>query len=387
MQVEISQAFEAEFGARPDFLVRAPGRVDVIGTHTDYNDGWVLPAAIDHFVHLAVRRHDEPSVTIRALDMNEKVTFSLTDLEAQKAEIPSWATYPAGVAWSLQNAGFSTPGCQVTLESKVPIGAGLSSSAAVEVAYAMAWKQMGGWEASRMTLAQLCQKAENQYVGVNSGLMDQFASLHGQKGKALLLDCRTLDWEATPLPSDVILVVVDTATRRSLTTSHYNERRADCEAAVEALRPHIPDIKALRDVSPEQFEQLKMEIPEQPRMRAAHIINENRRVREAAEALRGGDVIRLGQLMDESQISSRDLFEASGPELDAMWKVAHGHPARLGGRFSGAGWAGCMVFLVSAEGSEDFNSFLSMGYKQVTGLDATMYPMRAADGATVIEEP
>ena len=249
----------------------------------------------------------------------------------------------------------------------------------------MAWKQLGGWEASRMTLARLCQKAENQYVGVNTGLMDQFASLHGQAGKALLFDCRTLDWEATPLPAEVLLVIADTGTRRSLTTSHYNERRADCEAAVEALRRSIPGISALRDVSPEQFEQLKSEVPEQPRLRAEHIINENRRVLAAAEALKAGDVARLGGLMDESQISSRDLFEASGPQLDAMWKAAHGHPARLGGRFSGGGWAGCMVFLVSADGSDDFSEYLVREYHKLTGLDARLYPLRAADGAMVMD--
>ena len=385
MPVEIAQAFEAQFGGRPDFWVRAPGRVDVIGTHTDYNQGWVLPAAIDRYVSLAVRARPEPQVTVKALDMSQEATFPLDDLETCKPALPDWALYPAGVAWSLHQAGLSTPGFQAAFASNVPIGAGLSSSAAVEAAHVMAWKQLGGWDATRMTLAQLCQQAENQYVGVNTGLMDQFASLHGQAGKALLFDCRTLDWEATPLPAEVLLVIADTGTRRSLTTSHYNERRADCEAAVEALKHHLPGITALRDVSPEQFDQLKSDIPEQPRRRAEHIIHENRRVLAAAEALKAGDVTRLGNLMDESQISSRDLFEASGPQLDAMWKVAHGHPARLGGRFSGGGWAGCMVFLVNADGSDDFADFLAHAYHQVTGLEARLYPLRAADGAMVME--
>ena len=382
------KAFDETFRTRPDFLVRAPGRVDLIGTHTDYNDGWVLPAAITRTVWLAVKALAGPRAVIKAVDMGENATVDLGEPTRIKSSIgrdlPAWVAYPAGVAWSLQESGLATSGCQIALASSVPVGAGLSSSAAVEVAYGLAWTHIAGHKVDKMKLAQMCQRAENQYVGVNSGLMDQFASLFGKADHALLFDCRTLEWEAVPLPSNVVLVIVDTGTRRSLSNSHYNERRADCEEAVRVLKTVLPDIRALRDVSPEAFEEYKHLIPVPPRHRAAHIIAENARVLAAAAALRKGDVAELGHLMDEAQISSRDLFDASGPEMNTMWQDSHGHPARLGGRFVGGGWAGCMVYLVKAEGSDDFADFLSRRYHKDTGITPTIYTMQAAEGAEVI---
>ncbi len=384
---ELANRFEKVFHAPPDFLVRAPGRVDVLGAHTDYNDGWVLPAAINREAWLAVRRAGDSRVYITARDMQERVEFGLADLEAIKTrigqELPAWAAYPAGVAWSLAQEGVAVSGSEFMLSSTVPVGAGLSSSAAVEVAYGLAWSHLAGADLDRMALAKLCQRAENEYVGVNSGLMDQFASLFGRADRALLFDCRTLDWEAVALPRDVALVIADTGTRRTLANSHYNERRADCEQAVRYLQTALPEIRALRDVSPEAFEAHKAVIPETPRLRAAHIVGENARVLAAAEALRNGDAIRLGQLMDESHLSARDLFEASGPELNTMWKISHGHPARLGGRFVGAGWAGCMIFLAKAKASQDFAAFLGARYEQETGIAPTLYQMHAAQGAEV----
>lgn len=386
---DIIRTFHAVYGGRPEFIVRAPGRVDVIGAHTDYNDGWVLPAAISRYAWLAVASQDEPVVTIAAQDMGgESVSFSLDNLSDRKtlggSILPAWAQYAAGVAWSFQEAGLPVRGCRAILASNVPVGAGLSSSAAVEVAYGLAWLTLASQPVDRMRLAQLCQKAENKYVGVNSGLMDQFASSHGKENHALLFDCRTLDWEAVPLPGDVALVIADTGTRRTLATSHYNERRADCEEAVRVLKTVLPETRALRDVSSEQFEIHRNLIPERARLRAAHIIGENARVLGAAQALRERDAERLGNLMDESHISGRDLFEASGPALDAMWKAAHGHPARLGGRFAGAGWAGCMVFLARRDDCQEFIDYLAQTYQRDTGLTPTLYQMQAADGAQVV---
>ncbi|MBN1426731.1 MAG: galactokinase [Anaerolineae bacterium] len=387
---ELANVFEATFHSEPDFLVRSPGRVDLIGTHTDYNEGWVLPAAINRSAWLAVKTLPTPLVTVYAVDMGEQVAFRLTDLDARKTlsgqDLPGWARFAAGVAWSLQEAGLATPGSQIALSGDIPIGAGLSSSAAVEVAYGLAWSHITGWEVDRMALAQHCQRAENAYVGVNSGLMDQFACLFGQAGHALLFDCRTLEWEAVPLSDDVTLIIADTGTSRALTESHYNERRADCEESLQALQARLPDIKALRDVSPEQFETHKDVIPEQPRRRAAHIIAENGRVRAAAAALRNGDTAALGRLMDESYLSTRDLFEASGPQLDAMWEASQGHPARLGGRPVGAGWAGCMIFLAKADSCDAFIEHLDQHYQAQAGLTPTIYRVEAADGAQVISE-
>jgi galactokinase len=385
---ELTRTFEATFHSKPDFLVRSPGRVDLIGTHTDYNEGWVLPAAINRTAWLAVKALPTPLVTVHAVDLNEQVAFRLTDLDARKTlsgqDLPGWALYPAGVAWSLQEAGVATPGSQIAMSSNVPIGAGLSSSAAVEVAYGLAWAHITGWKVDKMALAQYCQRAENRYVGVNSGLMDQFACLFGQAGRALLFDCRTLEWEAVPLANDVTLIVADTGTRRALSESLYNERRGDCEEALHVLQTKLPDLKALRDVSPAQFEMHKDSVPEQARRRAAHIIAENERVKASASALRQGDTVTLGKLMDESYISTRDLFEASGPQLDAMWNVSQKHPARLGGRPVGAGWAGCMVFLARADGCDAFIKHLEKSYHDETGIAPTIYRVEAADGAQVV---
>ncbi len=385
---ELTKTFEATFHSKPDFLVRSPGRVDLIGTHTDYNEGWVLPAAINRTVWLAVKALPTPLVTVHAVDMNEQVAFRLTDLDAHKTlsgqDLPGWARFPAGVAWSLQEAGLATPGSQIAMIGNIPIGAGLSSSAAVEVAYGLAWAHITGWKVDKMALAQHCQRAENRYVGVGTGLMDQFACLFGQAGQVLLFDCRTLEWEAVPLAGDVTLIIADTGTRRALTESHYNERRADCEEALRALQSQLPDIKALRDVSPAQFEAHKGAVPEKARRRAEHVIAENERVKAAAAALRKGDTVALGKLMDESYISTRDLFEASGPQLDAMWNVSQKHTARLGGRPVGAGWAGCMVFLARADGSDAFIKHLEQHYQAETGIAPTIYRVETADGAQVV---
>lgn len=382
------EGFLDAFNTEPDFFVRAPGRVDLVGTHTDHNDGWVLPAAIDRYVWMAVKSLPAPLMSVRALDLNEDTAFRLTDLDHRKTmsgePLPRWAEYAAGVAWSLQNAGLATPGIQVALTSDIPIGAGLSSSAAVEVGYALALAHITGWEVEHMELAQLCKQAENEYVGVSSGLMDQFASLFGQDNHALLFDCRNYNWEALPVSEDAALVVTDTGTRRTLVTSAYNERRAECAAAVEALKTMLPGITALRDVTIDQFLAHKDILEEKPRMRAEHVISENNRVLAAGEIMRGGDMRALGTIMDESQISSRDLFEASGPALDTMWEASQGHQARLGGRFIGAGWAGCMVFLVEAEGAEDFIAYTRERYVKIADDQPQFYVLHPSVGASIV---
>lgn len=382
-------AFEESFHTKPGFLVRSPGRVDLIGTHTDYNGGWVLAAAINRYTWLAVCEFPSALVTLRALNMEDSESaFRLTDLEAKKTlsgqPMPEWVRYAAGVAWSLQEAGLATPGSQIAIAGEIPVGAGLSSSASVEVAYALAWATIIGWEVDRMELAQLCQRAENEYVGVNSGLMDQFACLFGKANHALLFDCRTHEWLAAPLPESVALIVADTGTRRTLTSSHYNQRRAECEQAVQALQRYLPKVRALRDVSVREFEAHQEVVAEPARQRARHVIEENARVLAAADALREGNVAALGQLMDESHVSARDLYQASGPALDAMWEASQEHPARLGGRFIGAGWAGCMVFLAEAEGADSFIEHTSRRYLDATGITPSIYKLQTADGVQVI---
>ncbi len=380
--------FRATFNADPTFFVRAPGRADLMGSHTDYNEGWVLPMAIDRYVWLAARPTSDGQASIRAFDLDDQATFPLSNLAAKQniagAALPSWTLYAAGVAWSLQGAGFETPGCQMALMSDIPVGSGLSSSAAIEVAFALAWLEMGGKELDRMTMAYLCQKSENEYVGVSSGLLDPFACACGQAGYALLFDTRSLDWEAVSLPDELVFLVADTGVRRDLTSSAYNERFAECKEALVALSAHLPNLQALRDVPQEALEEYGQAIPDVARLRARHVINENARVLAAADALRQGDAQQLGVLMDGSHLSMRDLFEASGPALDEMWHLSHGLPGRLGGRILGAGWAGCMIFLVRSDGLEEFTSLLRQGYMTNTGNTPEFYAVQGAEGVKIV---
>jgi len=384
---DLVNQFKNCFGTEPDLVVRAPGRVDLIGTHTDYNDGWVLPAAIDRYAWVAAKKLESREIQIKALEFST-TCFSLENLDSKTStggkQLEGWEVYAAGVAWSLQEMEVEVPGCQILISSQVPIGVGLSSSAAVEVAYATALTKLIPVEVDRMQLALACQKAENSYVGVSSGLMDQFSSLFGQEGKALAFDCRNRLWEPVPLSPKIKLVVADTCTKRTLTTSKYNERYSECQEAVQALQSVLPGIKTLRDVSQEQFEQHKELIPEPARWRAKHVIDEISRVQEASEALKKGEIEALGNLMDASHQSSRDLFEASSFELDAMWEASKDHPGRLGGRFVGAGWGGCTVFLVLTESAEDFCEYLSQRYEKATGIKPQVFLLNAAEGANQV---
>lgn len=389
MQSELIKHFRAVFGGDPEFVSRAPGRADLIGTHVDYNEGLVLPAAISRNAWVAVRGRPDSLIKMYSVDMDKSATFDVTNLDAKQdingQELPMWAQYAAGVAKALTERGLKVKGAEMAVTGDVPRGAGLSSSAAVEVAYGLAWAHLMGVDIDRMTLAQICQRAENAYVGVNSGIMDQFSSACGVADHALLLDCRSLEWQTVPLRSDVALVVADTATRRTLATSKYNERRAECDQAVAVLQTVMPDVKALRDVSPEEFHQHAHLIPQPARNRAQHVIEEIARVAQAADALKQGEINELGRLMDASHESSRDLYEASGPALDAMWEASKGHPTRLGGRFLGAGWAGCLIFLIDAAGTDDFIAYTQKRYLEVIpDADPQFYAVRAAQGAEII---
>ncbi|MDD5467060.1 MAG: galactokinase [Anaerolineales bacterium] len=384
--MEVQAEFVQRVGKPPEMLARAPGRVNLLGEHVDYNDGPVLPIALDRTVSLAARRLAESRVVLHALDMGESVAFSLEDLEAKcdldGRNLPAWALYPAGVAWSLQEAGAPLSGVEVVYRSDVPVGAGLSSSAAVEVAFASLWQALGGWEMERLALAQACQRAENRYVGVSCGLMDQFASACGVKDHALYFDARSLDWEAVPLIAGSALVIADSGVRRSLTTSEYNERRADCEAAVSALRQHLPDIKSLRDVSPIEFAAYGVYLPEAPRMRAEHVVKEIARVHSAVSALQRQDGRALGALMYAGHASLRDLYQVSHPALDALVEIARHIPGCIGARLTGAGFGGCTVNVVEEAHSAAFIQRLRQEYQEKTGLQAQVYACRASDGAS-----
>ncbi len=367
------------------FTVVAPGRVNLLGEHVDYNDGIVLPAAINREVRIEVVELSEPIVRLHARDMGERAAFSLENLankqDVSGAPLPDFALYPAGVAWALQHAGLEVRGMEAEYTSSVPIGAGLSSSAAVEVGFALAWQILAGFELTKMELAQLCQKAENLYVGVNSGLMDQFASAFGVAGHALRFDTRSLEWEPVPVPAEAAIVIADSTVCRSLAGSAYNDRRRDCEEAVRLLGEHLPGLTSLRQVSPETLKQFLPLLPERVGKRAKHVVEEIARVEAACQMLAEGDVSAFGQLMNASHVSLRELYEVSCPELDALVEIATGLPGCLGARLTGAGFGGCTVNLVKQEGAQNFITALANQYQQKTGKTARIYLCQAAQGA------
>ena len=388
-QENLSNVFEQKFGKLPTLMVRAPGRVNLLGEHVDYNQGLVLPAAIDRAVYLAAAPNDDDCVTLCALDLNQRTSFNLNKLENKidlnGQPLPDWALYPAGVAWALRDSGLRVTGMQSAFSSDIPIGAGLSSSAALEVGFAVVWQALSGWGLDRMKLAQICLHAENDYVGLSCGLMDQFASACGVEGHALFFDTRSLEWHPAPLPPGIALVIADSGVRRSLTQSGYNERRASCEQAVEELRKFMPNIQSLRDVQPTDFAAYSVYLPEIPRKRAEHVIKEIARVSSAFSALQRDDKQAMGALMYAGHRSLRDLYEVSTPELDTLVELTRSLPGCIGARLTGAGFGGCTVNLVETDHAEAFIQGLKDGYLHETGREAQVYLCRASQGATVEE--
>jgi len=385
--MEIVSQFRKIYRRQPEWIGRAPGRVNLLGEHVDYNGGPVLPAAIDRAVYLAASASEDGLVHLHALDLNDSTTFRLDSLDARVdingKPLPNWAKYPAGVAWALCEAGLGLSGMQAVYTSDVPIGAGLSSSAAVEVGFAALWQALGDWEVDRLTLAKICQRAENAYVGVSCGLMDQFASACGVEGHALYFDTRSLEWEPAPLPPDTAIVIADSGVRRSLANSAYNERRAACEMAVEILQTKLPQMQTLRDISPTEFAAYSNILPPIVRKRAEHVVKEIARVISAVHALKRQDTQSFGALMFASHQSLRDLYEVSTPELDTLVRLARGLPGCLGARLTGAGFGGCIVNLVVSEHAPAFIEQLKEGYTKETGRRAQVYLCRASQGVAI----
>ena len=382
--------FRQAFHSDPAILVRAPGRVNLIGEHTDYNDGFVLPSAIDREVMIAASKCDSRLASIVSLDFDQAATFRITDLEPGSDSgwlahpAPRWAAYPAGVAWSLQDAGFHVSGIDAAFTSNIPIGSGLSSSAAIEVAFATAWAHLGGFALPRPDMARLCQRAENEYVGVKCGIMDQMISAMGRAGHALLIDCRDLSSRHVPLPDGCSILVGDTKVERSLASSAYNERREQCEAAVRLLQKYDPSIRALRDVTPEFLAGHADELPDVVRKRARHVVSENARTWLSVEALKRGDLATFGRAMLASHASLRDDYEVSCPQLDTMVEAALKVEGVIGARMTGGGFGGCTVSLVRNEAVERYLSEVPATYKTATGIEPAVYVCQAADGASLI---
>ena len=384
----LTAKFQQAYKSFPAFIARAPGRVNLLGEHVDYNEGWVLPAAIDRAAYVAVGECVSPLVSLSAMDLDEGAVFRVTELDAKSdvtgKPLKSWACYPAGVGWALKERGLTLKGMDAVLTSDVPRGAGLSSSAAVEVAFATAWQKLGGWSLSSMDLALTCQRAENQYVGVNSGLMDQFASACGRAGHALLLDCRTLAWDPVPLPPGVSIVVADTTVRRELGKSEYNLRRAHCEEAVQILSRVLPEVKALRDVSIADFNRHAHLLAPVVEKRARHVVEECARIQTGVVALRARRLADFGALMNDCHASLRDLYKVSCPELNVMAEAAQKIEGCYGARLTGAGFGGCTVNLVAADAAENFKRELAGAYEKATGKTPEIYICQASAGAGVV---
>jgi galactokinase len=375
----VVQTFQQMMGKAPPLLVSAPGRVNIIGDHTDYNDGFVLPMAIDRAIWIAFEPLDTPHVEILMLDDSDSHESSLVDLTTFEKGGSTALEYVRGVAWALHEDGLPLKGWRGVVQGDVPIGAGLSSSAALELAVARAFAAVSGFDWDPVHMAQLCQKAENVWVGVNTGIMDQLISATGQAGKAMLIDCRSLGLTSAPLPSGTVLVVLDTNTRRGLVSSKYGERREQCEAAAQFF-----DVPALRDVSVEQFNQRAHELDDVIRKRARHVITENDRTIKAAKAMQAGEVEILGSLMNESHTSMRDDFENSTDAMDAIVTIAQVHDTCYGARMTGGGFGGGAVALVSADDVDAFMETVTSKYVEHTGIDPMLYVCHPTDGASLI---
>ncbi len=377
IQNKVHTQFEAAFGAPPAFIVRAPGRVNLIGEHTDYNDGFVFPMAIDRAAWIALRPRSDKRVLALSLDMDDRREYKLDDLRRPRQN--QWIDYLIGVAWALQERGYALRGWEGVVAGDVPIGSGLSSSAALELAAARAFHAVSGFQWDAAAIALACQAAENNWLGVNCGIMDQMISAAGIKDRALLIDCRSLKTNSAPLPAGTAVVILDTGTRRGLVDSAYNERRAQCEAAARHF-----GVSALRDIDLPTFEQRASELDSLTRSRARHVITENARTLRARDAMDAGDADSLGQLMIESHISLRDDFEVSSPALDAIVDCANADGACYGARMTGAGFGGCAVALVNAADAAGFVERVTACYTAATGIQPALYITRASAGAEMV---
>ena len=380
-QSVVIEHFRRYFPGTPRIFT-APGRVNLIGEHTDYNDGFVLPMAIKYRVDIAVSPRAYRILNIRSGSMDDSISVYL-DKNIRKRD--HWSDYTAGVARMLELAGFFLPGADLLIESTVPVGAGLSSSAALEVASGLALLSTVDGHMKPGDLARLAQRAENEFVGMNCGIMDQFISARGEKGHALFLDCRSLDFRQVSLPSNrASIIICNTMVKHELSGSEYNRRREECEEGVTLLQKIYPKITALRDVSPEEFTRCKDKLPDIIRRRCRHVITEDQRVLDSVAALKEGNLERFGSLMIASHASLRNDYEVSCRELDIMVDLACQIPGCLGSRMTGGGFGGCTVNLVSVATVSNFRNAIREGYYRKTSRDPEIYISAPAAGAREI---
>ncbi len=388
---DIISAFTSRYGRHPEIVVRAPGRVNLLGAHIDYSEGWVITGAIDRAVWLAA----SPSqvTRIEALDLEQTTNLDLENLPPplpdRPGETASWIDYPAGVAWALAEAGIRPLAMEAVFGGDIPIGAGTSSSAAVEMAFLLAWEALTRHAGNPILnldgadRALLGMRAENGYLGVKSGIMDQFSSLHGAPGHLIFLDCRSLDFEHLPLPNTTRILIADSGVRRKLAEFDYNDRRAECQQASEILRRELPEIRTLRDVTPDEFELYSHRLSMPLRRRARHAIAECQRTRAGAAALSRGDLQAFGQLMRQSHLSSRDLYEVSIPQLDVLAAAAWSAAGCYGARLVGAGFGGCVTVLAEASAVDTVEQAMVAAFQREFDRQPEIFTCAIADGASV----
>jgi galactokinase len=375
---DLAQHFENTFASHP-LIFRAPGRVNLIGEHTDYNDGFVMPAAVGFSTYVAIDSRADRKLVVRSEEFPGDFEFDLDHLPEKR--VGAWCDYVLGVASVLRQTGHELAGANLLVHGEVPIGAGLSSSAALEVSSALALLSLTKADMPRPELAKLCRAAENNFVGAKVGIMDQFVSCMGKAGHAFLLDCRSLEYKFIPIPVGLRLVVCNTMVKHDLATGAYNTRREECEEGVRYFAKLDPAIRALRDVPLSMLDQHANDLPPTIWKRCNHVVRENQRTLGAARALTEGDLQRVGKLMHESHCSLRDLYEVSCRELDLMVEAAQGLPGFCGGRMTGGGFGGCTVNLVHEENAEDFAKQIAERYRLATRIDSQVYLCSAEDGA------
>ena len=373
---------QERFGARPA-LFRAPGRVNLIGEHTDYAEGFVFPAAIDLTTTVAVTPRSDGLAVLYSANFEKEVRVELAALPKQGTG--QWEDYPLGVLAMLQQAGVAVPAFSLSITGNVPLGAGLSSSASIEVATALALLHLAGKTWTGPEIARLCQKAENQYVGAPVGIMDQFVSACGAENHALLLDCRSLEYHLAPLPHEVEFVLINTMVKHSHADGAYKIRRAEVAEGTEILHQSNPNIRALRDATLEDLERVKDKMAENVYKRCRHIISEDERTVAAAAALDSGDLKKFGELLVAAHASYRDDFEASCAEADILVELALQRPECIGARLTGGGFGGCTLNLVRSKDAAAFADALKAGYREKTSIDAEVYRCRASAGAHALD--
>jgi galactokinase len=375
----------------PGALYAAPGRVNLIGEHTDYSDGFVMPAAIDFATVVAISPRTDGRILIHSVNYEERIDKSLHELlddgfaSLRAGRKVHWSDYPAGVLWSLREHGVPVDnGFSMTIAGNVPLDAGLSSSASVEVATALAVLGTTSLDLPPTKIALLCQRAENAFVGANCGIMDQFVSCCGQQDHAVMIDCRWLEYQLAPIPPTVRIVICNSMVRHTVAGGEYNTRRAEIEQGADILRRHRPEIMALRDVTVADLTKWGSEMPANVLKRCRHVVTENARVLAAADAFRVSNLTHFGELMRQAHISLRDDFEASCKEIDILVALAGKQPGCFGARLTGGGFGGCTVNLVAVANVEDFTEAMRAGYQEATGIAPEIYTSRASGGAHAI---